>query len=177
MSSATNIGIEVDLPKAKNRAIKLIVQLTSENPDKLNKMDIDELVQYLSYLMKCKQNQIEELLVEHDQSKELDEVALSMLWKLVGKGIVKGKHHTLGTIPEASFNELKFIMAMLGDMVRFRTENGLGAAGSTITTPNVSNKGQQSTFINGSSFFNSKQASVAINSITNNNSNINQKKD
>lgn len=168
MANATNIGIEVNLPEAKDRAVKLIVQLTGENPEKLSKMNIDELTQYLSQLMKCKQEQIEELLVEHDQNKELDEVALSMLWKLVGKGVVKARKHTLGTIPEASFNQLKFIMAMLGDMARFRVENGLGTASSTITTPTATNN-KQPTLVNGNSFFNSKQAAVAINACANSN--------
>ncbi len=174
MGSNTGIGIEVNLPETKDRAVKLIVQLTSENPLKLHKMHIDELIQYLSQLMQCKKKQIEELLVEHDQSKELDEVTLAMLWKLVSKGVVKNRKHTLGTIPEASFNQLKFIMAMLGDMSRFRVENGLGVAGSTITTPTTGDKNQPAV-INRNSFLNSHQVEVSTRAIANSNITMGQK--
>jgi stage III sporulation protein SpoIIIAA len=175
MSNHTGIGLEVNLPEAKDRAVKLIVQLTGENPEKLHKMHIEDLIQYLSKLMQCRKEQIEELLVEHDQSKELDEVTLAMLWKLIGKGVVKGQKHTLGTIPEASFNQLKFIMAMLGDMARFRVENGLGAAGSTITAPSSTGSKRQSTVINRNSFLTSHQVEVTTRAIANNNISVGQK--
>ncbi|MCE2991865.1 MAG: hypothetical protein LW825_02930 [Candidatus Jidaibacter sp.] len=167
MGNVTNLSIEVNLPEVKDRAVRLISALTGENSLHLNKMHIGELIQYLSNLMKCKEEQIQQLLVEHDQNQELDEVSLAMLWKLVNKGVVKGKKHSLGSIPEASFNQLKFIMAILGDNARFRVENGLGRAGSTITTSTVQKP--TANLINSTSFFSSKQAAVAINSIANSN--------
>ncbi|MDF3047642.1 MAG: hypothetical protein K0R73_760 [Candidatus Midichloriaceae bacterium] len=167
MANATKLSIEVNLPEVKDRAVRLIAALTGEEPLRLHKMHIAELIQYLSNLMKCKEEQIQQLLVEHDQNQELDEVSLAMLWKLFNKGIVKGKKHSLGSIPQAGFDQLKFIMAMLGDNARFRVENGLGRAGSTITTSTIEKP--RSNLINSTSFFSSKQAAVAINSIANSN--------
>ncbi|MFN8912528.1 MAG: hypothetical protein ACK5V4_07140, partial [Alphaproteobacteria bacterium] len=56
------VGISKGLPQEKDRAIKIIVAFTGENPNKLSKLSMDELVQYLGFIMQCEKEKIEELL-------------------------------------------------------------------------------------------------------------------
>lgn len=167
MAGGITMGVSKNLPEVKDKAVSLIAALTGENPEKLHKMHIDVLVQYLGYLMQCEEKMIEALLVEHDPNTELDEVRLADLWRLVNKGIVKKKEKTLGSIPKESYEQIKFIMGMLANLTRFRADNNLGAGTSTITDPSMDLKRKQPQIINKASFTHWHQAQIAGRSVAN----------
>jgi hypothetical protein len=80
------VGVSKSAPELKNRAISLIVALSGEDPMVLAHKTEDELLQYLSYLLKMEKQKLEDLLVEHDQAKEEDLVNLMKHWKTIAKG-------------------------------------------------------------------------------------------
>ncbi|MFN5381746.1 MAG: hypothetical protein ACK5AV_00805 [Alphaproteobacteria bacterium] len=131
------VGISKGLPQEKDRAIKIIVAFTGENPNKLSKLSMDELVQYLGFIMQCEKEKIEELLREHDQNQELDEVSIKALWKLVSKGTIKAQEKDFGTMPKKSYEQLKFLMSGLMRMAMIRAENMLGSQTSTVTVQDL----------------------------------------
>lgn len=153
------INIEQNQSETKNRAVSLIHHLTGENLEKLFKMPLDELITLLSNLMQCAEEHVEVLLRKHDQNKELNPQTITSLWKLISKGVLKRKKHTLGTLEEETYNQIKFIMAQLGDLTRFRAENGLSSL--KALPADLTSQKKVSNIVNNDSFAHSYQASVA----------------
>lgn len=131
------VGISKGLPQEKDRAIKIIVAFTGENPAKLSKLSMDELMSYIGFIMHCEKEKVEELLREHDQNQELDEVSIKALWKLVSKGTLQAKEKDFGTMSKKSYEQLKFLMAGMMRIAMIRAENMLGSASSTITVQDL----------------------------------------
>lgn len=160
MASHTKINVEINLPQAKDRAIALIHQITSENVEKLSKLSLSKLITYLSNLMKCAEENILSLLRAHDQNQQLDPQIAATLGKLIAKGVIKTKKHTLGSIDEEHYNQIKFIMAQLGDLARFRADNGLG--GQKPITADLASQKTTANITNSNTFVNSYQTAVAV---------------
>lgn len=167
MAGKITMGVAKNLPEIKDRAIRLIAALTGESPEKLHKMDMDVLVQYLGYLMQCDSKMTEALLVEHDHNTELSEVRLADLWRLVNKGIVKKKEKTLGSIPKEAFEQIKFVMGMLANLTRFRADNNISGVISLgdLNNPNLDMTKKNPKIINKASFSQWHQAQIAGRSV------------
>lgn len=134
MSHKIEAGLDKNLPKETDLAVKLIVALTGEDPSKFIKMSEDEIFQHLAYLMKCEKEKILDLLREHDQNEELDLVKLAALWKLNARGIVKGKgrHSPLGSTPKEFFEKILLLMGQRADLVDKMLAQGGGALTSEM---------------------------------------------
>lgn len=131
------LGVSKSAPEMKNRAISLIVALSGEDPMVLAHKTEDELLQYLSYLLKMEKGKLEELLVEHDQAKEEDLVSLMKHWKAVAKGKMKGKKKEFGSLENEVYKYLKILFAQRGDQARFAVENQTGALTSDVNNSAV----------------------------------------
>lgn len=136
------VGVSKSAPELKNRAISLIVALSGEDPMVLAHKTEDELLQYLSYLLKMEKQKLEDLLVEHDQTKEEDLVNLMKHWKTITKGKMKGKKKEFGSLENEVYKYLKILFAKRGDQARFAAENQLGALGSDVNNSAINNKNQ-----------------------------------
>lgn len=112
------------LPEETDQAVQLITALTGEDSCKLSKMSIDELLMYLSFLLKCNKEQTQSLLSEHNQNVELDAGSLAKLWKLVAKHSIPNKRRTFGTIENPEFERMKAASARLGDESTKKVELG-----------------------------------------------------
>lgn len=132
MSSKITMGVSKGLPQEKDRAIRLIAAFTGQNPSKLAKMHMDELLDILAYVLKCEKTKIASLLREHDQNTEIDDVAVKALWHLVSKGVVKQKKSPFATLTKDVYEQLKFLMSSLVRSALFRAENQAGPASSVI---------------------------------------------
>ncbi len=126
------VGVSKIAPELKNRAISLIVALSAEDPMVLAHKTEDELLQYLSYLLKMEKQKLEDLLVEHDQAKEEDLVNLMKHWKTIAKGKMKGKKKEFGSLENEVYKYLKILFSKRGDQARFAADNQLGPLGSDV---------------------------------------------
>lgn len=167
MAGKITMGVAKNLPEMKDRAVRLIAALTGENPEKLHKMDMDLLVQYLGYLMQCDAEMTEALLVEHDLNTELSDVRLADLWKLVNKGVVKKREKTLGSMPKEVFEQIKFIMGMLANLTRFKADNNIAGSVSLgdLNNPSFDINRNHPRIINKASFSQWHQAQIAGRSV------------
>jgi hypothetical protein len=136
--SSIGVSKSISSEELKGRAIKLIAAFTGQSHAFLEKKSLDELFVILAHLMQLERKKVEELLRSHDQTHEIDEAAFTSMWRLINKDVVKKKSKSFGSISDEVFRNIKFLMALIGDLARFRLDNNLGVASSTINDPNYS---------------------------------------
>lgn len=100
MAGGLGVNKGKDLPDHLEFAVSLISSLTGEEPDRLHTLSEDELITYLSFILKCEKDKVLRLITHHNTNQELDFVTLSKLWKLVNRNIVKGPSRKKNGIPE-----------------------------------------------------------------------------
>lgn len=160
MSSKITMGVSKGLPQEKDRAVRLIIAFTGENPSKLAKMSMDQLLDILSYILKCEKNKVASLLREHDQNIEIDDVGVKALWHLVSKGVVKPKKSKFATLTNEVYDQLKFLMSSLVRSALFRAENQAGPATSVVN--GYSNTKQRPVIRNASNLYTHHVNTVTI---------------
>jgi hypothetical protein len=145
--SHSSLNLGQDLPSEIQFAIRMICELTGEDPIKIAQLHKDEIYSILSFLLKCEKDKIKKIFREHDENKELDLTALQMLWKLLDKGVVKSKH--LGLLPlEKSVSEsINLNFALMAREIMIDPNKKLGPAIATLTSTNaaVTNQTQNPT--------------------------------
>ncbi|MFI4983706.1 MAG: hypothetical protein ACHP6I_00740 [Rickettsiales bacterium] len=136
--AANSIAAQISkaLPEETDQAIHLIAALTGENPAKLAKMSKDELFTFLGFLLKCRKEQIQNLLREHDQNTSLDAVSLAKLWKLVAKHSMPGKKRLFATLDEKVYEDIRIRTARLSDQITRKIELGEALQKTSIPSGN-----------------------------------------
>jgi hypothetical protein len=124
------------LPQDVDFAIALICSLTGEEPDKLHKLHHEQILTYLSYLLKCEKQKVINLLRNHNQNQNLDFISLAKLWRLVSKGIINQKPRRTGVQQEAVQTNIEFQMATRSHnaMLSPPTSNSYSTSASAVQT-------------------------------------------
>ena len=107
--TTTSKVIRSDISETKAMAIALILELTGEEPEKLEDFDTAHLFTLLSFLLKCEKEKIQKLFRNYDNEKQFDAASLNKLWKFIQKGIIDGKKKEFGTIDNKVFEQIKFM--------------------------------------------------------------------
>lgn len=134
MTDHTSVNIAVHLPESKDELISLIVDITGESRYILEKKSREALLGQLGKILHAIQDEKERLVEEHDQTKEYDDLTLAALWRLVDRGVIKRSKNAGLNMPEAAQERIRFLLASIGDAVRFRTENQIGSLGMNRPT-------------------------------------------
>lgn len=135
--SHSSLNLGQDLPSEIQFAIRMICELTGEDPIKIAQLHKDEIYNILSFLLKCEKDKIKKIFREHDENKELDLTALQMLWKLLDKGVVKAKRRGLLPLEEKVAESININFALIARMIMINYKEKLGPAITTLASTNA----------------------------------------